>query len=184
MRDFRLICSLTITLISLLGLGCSSSHVSTSAALPEPNNSSVKTSSSSPNDWKTIDDPKWGFRIDVPSTLQDKNFEGKDLWVHENAQMRVIVDFGKVSSQAELSRKKNSKQTVVQVNDYDAVIYTYNEQSNPQKQQFNKVATLIFQESPKSYGAGKPPVFRVEYVSENDLEEALKILQTVRFYES
>jgi hypothetical protein len=134
--------------------------------------------------WKTIDDPKWGFRIDVPSTLQDKDFEGKHLWVHEDAQMRVIVDFGKVPSQAELSRKNNFKQTVARINGYDAVIYTYNEQSNSPKQQFNKAAMLIFQESPKSYGEGKPPIFRVEYASENDLETALKILQTVRFYES
>lgn len=57
-------------------------------------------------------------------------------------------------------------------------------QLNPKKPQFNKVAELIFQESPKSYDEGKPPVFRVEYISENDLEAALKILQTVRFYES
>ena len=133
---------------------------------------------------KTIDEPKWGFRIDVPLTLQDKGLDGRNLWVHENADMRVIVDFGQVSSQAELSRKKNFKQTAARVDGYDAVICTYNEQPNPQKQQFNKAPMLIFKESPKSYGEGKPPMFRVEYISENDLEEALKILQTVRFYES
>jgi hypothetical protein len=158
MRRIKLLWLLTITANCFLTLSCSS--------------------------WKTIDDPKWGFRIDVPSILQDKNFEGKDLWVHENAQMRVIVDFGKVPSQAELSLKRDFKQTVTQVNGYNAVIFTYHEQSNPKKQQFNKAAALVFQESPKSYGEGKPPVFRVEYVSESDMETALKILQTVRFYES
>jgi hypothetical protein len=143
------------------------------------------TLSCSINDWKTIDDGKWGFRLDVPATLQDKKFEGKHLWVHEDARMRVIVDFGETRSQTvELNRKKNYKQTFLRVNGYDAIIFTYNEQLNPEKQQFDKVATLIFQESPESYGEGKPPSFRVEYISDKDLETAIQILQTVRFYDS
>jgi hypothetical protein len=142
------------------------------------------TLSCSTNDWKTIEDDKWGFQLDLPATLQDKKFEGKSLWVHEDARLRVIVDFGKAPSQAELSRKKNYRQKAMQINGYDAAIYTYNEQLNPDKQQFDKVATLIFQLRPKSYGEGKPPLFRVEYTSDSDLETAMQILQTVRFYNS
>lgn len=161
MKHFDLLSFLTISLICLLTLNCSTS-----------------------SDWRTIDDPKWGFKLDVPATLHDKKFEGKNLWIHEDDQLRVIVDFGNVPSQAELNRKKNYRQTAIRINGYDAVIYTYTEQLNPAKKQFERVATLIFQESPASYGEGKPPAFRVEYISEKDLETAMQILQTVRFYGS
>ncbi len=140
--------------------------------------------SSSCSIWKTIDDPKWGFKIDMPRTLRDKGFERDYLWVHENAQMRVIVDFGKQPSKSELGSKQNFRQIVEPVNGYNAVFYFYDEESNLKKTAFGNVVTLIFQEGPETYGSGTPPFFRVEYVSDNDLETAFKILRTVRFYQS
>jgi hypothetical protein len=129
--------------------------------------------------WKTIDDPKWGFRIDVPATLQDKQFEQKNLWIHENSELRVIIDFGETPSPIELSRIENYKQTEMSVNGYKAISGTY----NSRKQRLPNVAFLIFQEGPESYGSGKPPVFRVEYGSDDNSETAMKILKTVRFYD-
>jgi hypothetical protein len=133
--------------------------------------------------WKTIEEPKWGFKLDVPPTLEDKKFEGKNLWVHEDSQLRVVVDFGTVQPFPELKSKKNYIETPVVVNGYDAIVCTFIEQENSPGLQFENVAVLIFQAGPESYGEGKPPVFRVEYGSEKDVGTALRILQTVRFYD-
>lgn len=133
--------------------------------------------------WKTIDEPKWGFRMDVPFSLQENKFAGKRLWVHENAQIRAIVDFGGYPSETELNSRKNFRRTATRVNGYNAVIYSYHEDANVEKPQFNKVATLVFNEYPESYGEVRPPFFRIEYVSENDSETAFEILRTVRFYQ-
>jgi hypothetical protein len=132
---------------------------------------------------KTIEEPKWGFKFDVPATLEEKQFEDKNLWVHEDDQIRVVVDFGTLNAPTELKNKKDYTERFFRVNGYNAIICTYVESEDSERRLFENVATLIFQESPKSYGEGKPPVFRVEYGSEKDLGTALQILQSVRFFD-
>jgi hypothetical protein len=172
------ILSIVVISIALLA-GCSSANNSPSLTTE---NIPFDTSHSLPLLWKTVDDPKWGFKISIPRSLQDKGFEKSSIWVHEDDNLRVIVDFGKSPTHKELSQKKNYSQRILQVNNLKSLVCTY-EESNSDKGS-KKVAALVFLEKREDLGADNEPSFRVEYIKDNELESALKILQTVHFYDS
>lgn len=166
-------CFTVIAAISIVMAGCSYPKIVT-------NGLSSDASLSIPKDWKLVEEPKWGIRFKVPASLQMKGVENGSLWTHENDDLRVIVNFGRNPDLTKLSQKKNYKQEDVSVNGLKALLCTYEEE----KPKFNRVAILIFIDKRKELGSPNEPSYRVEFSFESDQKTAVRILQTVRFYNS
>jgi hypothetical protein len=137
-----------------------------------------------PHKWKLVDDPKWGISLYVPDTLQEKSTMN-NTWIHENAGLRVIVNFGSKQVLRELlvSRKQCSSKTV-QTSGLRALLYTCGGDQQPDRDSGSGIAALIFFEKRESLGpacdASCEPSYFVEFRSREDRKIALEILQTVR----
>jgi len=133
--------------------------------------------------WKTVDDPKWGLRFKIPASIQEKNFETSQTWIHEGDGLKVIVDFAKAFSEEELKTKKNYTASNVSQSNLNAVICTYGELRNSSNETL-KIAELYFLEKRQVLGAPFEPSFRVEYQLDDQLDTAMRILYSVELYES
>lgn len=120
----------------------------------------------------------------MPRTFSEKGFEGNSQWVHENGSMRVIVDYRKNPAATTLRQKREFKQKTVRFNDLDALLCYFVEPPASEKGTEKKVLTIFFVEKRKQLGAPNEPSFRVEFLSHSERDIALRILQTVRFYDS
>jgi hypothetical protein len=142
------------------------------------------TSYSAPNDWKLVEDGKWGIRFNVPPALSDKHFSSnKSLWIHEGENLRMIVDFSYPSSLDSLKTKANYSETRVSVQGLPALVCSYDKSANVVAGSLNKVVALFFLETRKGLGSPYEPSYRVEFAGDNDRSTALQILQTVRFFQ-
>jgi hypothetical protein len=130
-----------------------------------------------------VDDGLWGLRLNVPSSLRDKGFVNKSLWIHEGTNLRVIIDFGDTSPDS-LKQRPHYSEARLLVNGLPALVCSYDLSNNVAAGSMNKVVALFFLEKRKQLGAPREPSYRVEYASDDDRTVALQILQTVRFYDS
>jgi hypothetical protein len=162
----------------LVAAGCSSVPANHSTRLP------FDTSYSAPNNWKLVEEPKWGLRFNVPPALRDTDPLNKSLWIHEGNSLRLIVDFSFPSSSDSLKAKKNYSEVHLNVNGLSALLCSYDQSANAVSGSLNKVVALFFLETRKGLGSPYEPSYRVEFASENDRSTALQILQTVRFFDS
>jgi hypothetical protein len=142
---------------------------------------SFDTSYTAPGDWKLLDEGLWGLRLNVPPTLREVRSTKNSLWIHEGANLRVIVDFSADSPES-LKRKPNYSEVHLQVNGLPALVCSYDQSNNAAAGSLNKVVALFFLQKREQLG-GQEPSYRVEYASDNDRTTALQILQTVRFYD-
>ncbi len=186
-RRIILTAVISSAIIGCFGLIWSILPVSLSATNDLPFNISFTP----PDDWKVVEEGKWGIRFQVPLGLQERYTNR--LWIQENDSLRVVVDFGPddfssfISDklrQKTLGFKKNYSQKVLRVNGLKTLICTYEQQPHSGTQSFRRVAALIHLEKREQLGAAREPSYRVEYKSDSDLKTALQILQTVRFYNS
>jgi hypothetical protein len=143
---------------------------------------SFDTSYSAPIYWKVVEEGLWGIRFNIPPTLEHKKTESTHLWIHEGANLRVIVDFGSTSPDS-FRQKPNYSETRLQVNGLPALVCSYDRTNNAAAGSLNKVVALFFLDKRKELG-GQEPSYRVEYASDDDRTTALQILQTVHFYDS
>jgi hypothetical protein len=159
----------------LLAMGCSTATYSPS----------FDTSYSAPADWKVVEDGKWGLRFKIPPSLRDVGFVNKSLWVHEGANLRVIVDYSLPSSLPDsLKRKPNYSETRLRINGLPALVCSYDQANSKEPVSLNRVVALFFLETRPGLGSLNEPSYRIEFAAEDQRNTALQILQTVRFYQS
>ena len=129
-----------------------------------------------------MEDGKWGLRLNVPASVIDAGITDRSLWVHENPNLRVIIDFSRPPSPESLKRKNNYSESHLQIQGLPALLCAYNEPAA--RGGLTNVLQLVFLETRKGLGSPYEPSYRVEYRSEADRLTAMEILQTVRFYQS
>jgi hypothetical protein len=166
-----------IACVILASAGC--------ASLPRNHSTTVHfdTSYSAPADWKLVEEWKWGLRFNVPPALRDMGVGGKSLWIHEDTNLKVIVDFSYPRSYESLKTRKNYSDTRLNVNGLPALVCSYDQSENAVAGSLNKVVALFFLETRKGLGSPYEPSYRVEFSAEGDRITALQILQTVRFFD-
>jgi hypothetical protein len=141
------------------------------------------TSYTAPWDWKVVDEPLWGIRLNVPPSVRATETTN-NLWIHDGTKLRLIIDFGSSVSPKSLKVRPNYSETRLTVNGLPALVCTYDKSASAAAGSLNKVVALFFLESRKSLGGGGEPSYRVEYASDAERTTAFQILQTVRFYNS
>jgi hypothetical protein len=142
-----------------------------------------------PDDWKLIEEPKWGIRFRVPPDLKER--EQGNLWIHENDSLKVIVDFGAEGVGAYISEKvrlktigfeKNYAQKIMTHNGLKTLICSYEKSAGVIDETYSRVLELIYLENRGYPGPSREPVYRVEYKIKHDHQIAMQILQSVTFF--
>ncbi|HEV7747672.1 MAG TPA: hypothetical protein VGO56_21915 [Pyrinomonadaceae bacterium] len=157
--------------LCLLATGCS-----------RPSPKSFDTSYRAPIYWKVVEEPLWGIRFNLPPFMRDKETT-KTLWIHEGANLRVIVDFKDSIPSKSTKAKPNYSETKIQFNGLPALVCTYDNSAKAIPGSLNKVVALFYLGKREVLG-GQEPSYRVEYASDDQRTTAFQILQTVRFYNS
>jgi hypothetical protein len=140
------------------------------------------TSYNAPVYWKVVEEPLWGIRFSLPRSLRDKETT-KSLWIHEDTNLRVIVDFNNSVPSKSTKAKPNYSETKIQFNGLPALVCTYDNSAKAAPGSLNKVVALFYLGKREVLG-GQEPSYRVEYASDDLRTTAFQILQTVRFYDS
>jgi hypothetical protein len=166
--------SIALVLVLVVGVGCKS-YLS---------KLSFDTSYSPPADWKIVQDGKWGLQFHVPSSVNVEGHMDNPRWIHEGTNLRVIVDFGGKFAQESLRQRKNYVEARMNFNGLDALVCSYDDDASRGDQPFPKRMALYFLKSRNTVAPGREPSFVVEYASDRERTTALRILQTVRFFNS
>jgi hypothetical protein len=161
----RVLFILTIAMVGLASLGL---------ALPDIysvfNELSLAPRDSWPDDWKVIEEPKWGIRFRVPPDLKER--QQGNLWIHENDSLKVIVDFGAdglgsyISEKVRLKTiglKKNYAQKIMKHNGVKTLICSYEKSAGAIDDTYSRVIELIYLKSRGYPGPLNEPAYRVEY---------------------